>query len=845
MQNKILYLVDGNSLVYRSFYALRLSTSSGFPTGAIYGFLNTLKKIKERYQPDYMVICFDVSRKTHRQERFKEYKIQRPLMPDSLKVQIPIIKKLITYFGMEILEREGYEADDLIFSLAIKAYENKWKVIVVTSDKDMYQLIIDDNICIYNPSKEAVYNYKRFVEEFGFSPHNIIDYLSLVGDSVDNIPGAKGIGKVSAVNLIKKFGTVEEMFANLDKIPPKIRNILERNKENIFLSKDLIKLTQIQDFDYTLEEFKIKAPDYGNIHRICKKLEFKSLLKGLPSTELNIKINLKQGLSSDFEKRILSKGIFFLYAFEEKYYVFDEDKEITYICNLQEIKKFLMSEEIEKVSYDFKYLYHLVNGDITVKKAWFDTKIAAYLLDPSLGDYSLDNLCAHFLNVYVKEVPIESRVYFIFKLYKLLAPKIEKKGLDVLFFEIEMPLIEVIAQMEKTGVTIDRKALEDFNKEVDKRIKDISSQIFKIANTEFNLNSPVQLRKVLFEDLKLPPQKKTKTGYSTNEEVLKKLSRDYPIAKLFLDYRQFSKLKSTYLSPFIQGIDINSSKIYTKFNQTATQTGRLSSHSPNLQNIPIKEDFAQQVRKVFVPSCKDGCILSSDYSQIELRVLAHFSQEKKLIEAFNNNIDIHGYTASILFSKETTEVTQKDREIAKRVNFGIIYGMSSYGLAKELDISEEEARQFIENYFLRYPKVKDFIDRVIREAESKGYVKTLMGRIRYLPNINSSNYELREFSRRQAVNAPIQGTAADIIKMAMVAIFKDFRKSKLSSHLILQVHDELVFDVERKELKKVVDIVKDNMENIISLRVPLITNLKIGRNWLELKPLFSNNEIYE
>jgi len=845
MQNKTLYLVDGNSLVYRSFYAMKLSTSKGFPTGAIFGFLNTIKRITEKYNPNYMAICFDVSRKTHRQEKFKEYKIQRPPVPRSLKVQIPIVKELITYFGIKRIEKEGYEADDLIASIAFKAQRNKWPVMIVTSDKDMYQLISDDTVCIYNPFKDVIYNYRQFTKEFGFAPKRIVDYLSLVGDSVDNIPGAKGIGKVGALSLIKKFGAVEDIFNNLDKVSYKTRIILEKNKENIFLSRDLVKLNDVLEVDYNLDDFRIGKPDYNNIYRICRELEFKSFLKDIPPPEFNINIDIKEGLNPEFKRQVLSQRLLFVYVNGEACYVFDKDKDTVYLTSLKEIGDLLSSDEIRKVSYDFKRIYHIFSGKAFVRNAWFDIKIAAYLLNPSLGDYSLDNLCAYFLKVYIREIPPSSCVYFIAQLYSLLEPKIRDNSLDRLLFEIEMPLIRVIAKMEESGVSIDRRALEELDREVDEKIADISSQIFKIAKSQFNLNSPIQLRKVLFEKLRLPPQKKTKTGYSTDEEVLRKLAVNYPVAKLLLDYRQFSKLKSTYLAPFKQAVGPDSSKIYAVFSQTATQTGRLSSHSPNLQNIPIKEEFTQKIRRIFVPSFKDGYILSSDYSQVELRVLAHFSREDNLIKAFNVGADIHKHTAALLFSKDVSEVTKREREIAKRVNFGIVYGMSSYGLAKELSVSEGEARQFIDNYFVRYPKVKEFIDRTIKDVEEKGYVRTIMGRIRYLPDINSPDYELREFSRRQAVNTPIQGTAADIIKRAMVRIHREFERYSLSSRLILQVHDELVFDVDKKELKKVVDIVKYNMENSISLIVPLIANLKVGKNWLELEPLYSNNEIHK
>jgi len=843
MQDKTLYVLDGSSLVYRSFYALNLSTSKGFPTGAVYGFLNTLKRIKERFAPRYMAICFDVSRKTHRQEKFKEYKIQRPAMPDSLKVQIPIVKKLIKYFGISSLEKEGYEADDLIYYFTLRAYEKGWRVFIITSDKDMYQLIREDAVCVYNPFKDKLYDDTSFKNEFGFSPDKIVDYLSLTGDSTDNIPGAKGIGKVGASKLIKSFGTIEGIFKSLDKLSSKMKAVIENNKENIFLSKELVKLVIPPEFNYNLDELEVKAPDYENVYKVCQELELKSFLKDLPRPELNIKINIKEGILTSVSSGLESKAEVVFYKAGGYCFVFDEEDGTVYKTLCYEAKRILEDENIKKISYDFKEIYGDSSSKVMFKSLWFDVQIAAYILNPSLGDYSLNNLCSHFLKTYIPQVPQDTSAYFIFKLYNIFKEEIKRHNMDSLFFNIEVPLSRILADMERTGVMVDRKSLRELSKEVDLNIDNISKDIFKIAGQEFNLNSPKQLRKVLFENLGLPPQKKTKTGYSTDEEVLRKLSFKYHVAKLILEYRQFSKLKYTYLIPFIQQADNSSSKIHASFNQTATKTGRLSSSSPNLQNIPIREDFAQRIRRVFVPSFDGGYILSSDYSQIELRVLAHFSGEDALLHAFRDGKDIHLYTASILFGIDIQKVTKKQRDAAKRVNFGIIYGMSSYGLAKELHISEDEARSFIEDYFARYPKIKKFIDSIIKEAKSKGYVKTITGRIRYLPDINSSNRDLREFSFRQAINTPIQGTAADIIKIAMVNIFREFNKEGLSSKLILQVHDELVFDVNKKELKKVVDIVKNNMENSINLVVPLVANLKIGKNWLELSPLTSNNEI--
>ncbi len=834
MSNDTFYLVDGNSLVYRSFYAIKLSTSKGFPTGAVYGFFNTLKKITQNYNPQYIVICFDVSRKTHRREKFKDYKIQRPPMPDALKMQIPIVKKLIAYLGIAAAEKEGYEADDIISSLARQAYKKGRNVLIVSSDKDMYQLIKDNTVCVYNPAKEVTYNYDLFRNEFGFSPEKIVDYLSLVGDSVDNVPGARGIGKVGALSLIKKFGTIEGIFNNLGSISDKTKNTLLKSKDDILLSKDLIKLEDCSGFKFDPDKFALKKPDHDAVYKLCAGLEFKTLLKDMVKPEFDFNVDLHKGMSAEWRDKINSQKLMIMFISGDFVYICDEVEGITREVKKSEVDSLLKDETIRKVSYDFKGILSFAAEGFVLRGIWFDVLIAAYLVNPALGDYSFENLCSYFLDIHVEKIPAAAFCSLIFKLYTYLRKEMEKNNLDGLFREAEMPLIEVLAEMEQAGVKIDKKALKILSDEVDNNIESVAGKIFKIANTTFNLNSPKQLSKVLFEDLKISPQKKTKTGFSTNEEVLEKLSSRFPIALLILDYRHLSKLKSTYLMPFMEEAKAKDSKLHAHFNQTGTQTGRLSSSSPNLQNIPVRGKIARRIRGVFISSFKEGVIVSSDYSQVELRVLAHFSQEESLIEAFKNNFDIHSYTASLLFGIKPKGIDKAKRGIAKRVNFGIIYGMSSYGLAKELKISEQEARIFIENYFARYPKVKAFIEKTVSQAERDGFVRTILGRRRYLPGINSSNLDLREFSRRQAVNTPIQGTAADLIKLAMIKIFRDFNNNNLYSKMIIQVHDELVFDTDKREIDKVIDIVKSNMESSLCLKVPLVANVRMGKNWLDL-----------
>ncbi|MFH1768060.1 MAG: DNA polymerase I [Candidatus Omnitrophota bacterium] len=835
MSVNVLYLIDANAVLYRSFYAIKLSTSREFPTGAIYGFFTVLRKLIRNYEPQYIAICFDVSRKTHRQKKYKEYKSQRPPTPDNLRVQMPVVKQLVNYMGMASVEREGYEADDLISSLADKAFKRNWRAVIVSPDKDMYQLIRDDSICVFNPVKETMYNHDYFFQEFAFEPEYIVDYLGLIGDSSDNIPGAKGIGKVGASRLIKEFGTVENIFDNLDKIPDKIKSVLERSKDDILLSKELVKLEKSLTFDFDLDNLRAGNIDYQNVYNLCKELEFKSLLKEFSPGDTDIQIHLEDKLPSDFNKKIASRGTLFFYMADSMIFVFDDSAGVTYKVDYIKIEELFGNAAITKVSYDFKGQCLRAAGNVDIKGLCFDLQIAAYLVDPALGDYSFENILSHFLSIYIKEMPSSVYAQFACKMYDFLKQEIIQRELEKVFFEVELPLVSVLTNMERTGVAIDKRVLQELLAQADGKLDKTVNDIFNITKKRFNLNSPQQLSQVLFEELKLPHYKKTKKGFSTNEEVLQKLSSRFPVAALLLDYRHLSKLKSTYLLPFLERVKDDKRRLYTSFIQTGTQTGRLSSSSPNLQNIPVKGDFAHKLRGIFVSSFDHGFILSADYSQIELRILAHFSHEEALIKGFNQNIDIHKHTASLLFGVDIGDVDRKRREVAKRVNFGIIYGMSHYGLARELKISDQEARGFIDSYFLRYPGVKRFIDRVIEETRKNGFVRTILGRKRYLPDINSSNFELREYSCRQAVNTIIQGTAADLIKLAMVNIERALAEDGFRAKMIIQIHDELVFDTPPEELKRIIPLIKSNMENSLSLDVPVVVNLKAGPNWLNLE----------
>ncbi|MFH1519700.1 MAG: DNA polymerase I [Candidatus Omnitrophota bacterium] len=836
MSKKIVYLIDGTSLCYRSFFALKLSTSSGIPTGAVYGVYLTLKKLITKHNPFYMGVCFDVSRKTFRQEKFKEYKINRPALPDELKAQIPLVKKMISFLGIRIIEQEGFEADDLIASLCNKALKNHLSVVIASSDKDFYQLIDSDRVQVYNYNKDKFIGKDDFLKEYGFEPKLMIDYLSLAGDSTDNIPGARGIGKVGAAKLIKEFGKIKNIFKNLNKLPQKVQHILIESKAAILLSRELVELAQPQ-VDLNCQDLKKKDPDLGKLYEMFRKLEFKIFPKDLPTSSLNLDLKVKTGITKKGLESLAKENLV-LFSQAEEFYLFSKPKKEIYRVANSALKTILEDELIEKISYDFKSQFSEAPG-LEIKGVWFDVKIAAYLLDSALPDYSLSTLVSHYLGEHFAEIPAEVTPYFVYQLYRLLSVQLKEQGLDKLFFEVEMPIVSILSKMQNQGVKINAKTLDDLLTAVDSKGDGLKSEIFKAAGKEFNLNSPKQLSAILFDQLKIPPLKKTKTGYSTNEEVLDKLSVQYPIAGLLLEYRYLNKLRTTYIIPLSQQVAENKGFLHAQFNQTGTQTGRLSNSAPNLQSIPVKGEFAQSLRKAFVPSSQEGCILSGDYSQIELRILASLSGDENLIRAFKQNLDIHNFTASLLFGVETEEVSDFQRNIAKRVNFGIVYGMSSYGLSKELNITAVEAQNFIDDYFKRYPKVKEYINKIYAQVEKKEFVTTILGRRRKLPDINSSNLQLREFARRQAVNAPIQGSCADLIKVAMVRIDKELAKRGLKTKLIMQIHDELIFDVAGDELEIVKVFIKKHMEEALSLMVPIKVNLKAGENWGQMKPALS------
>lgn len=833
MHRNTIYLIDGTSICYRSFFAIKLSTSRGFPSGAVYGFFKTLRKILSKYNPSYMGVCFDVSRKTFRQEKFKEYKINRPPIPDDLGTQIPLIKKMVNYLGVTLIEREGFEADDLIATLSKMNDHDNETIVIVSSDKDLFQLLSGERVIMYNPNQDKFWKENDFFKEYGFSPLKIIDFLALAGDSADNIPGAKGIGKVGAAKLVREFSSVENIFDNLDKVSEKMRKIILENKANIFLSKELVTLNACE-LDVRQEDLKIRDTDYPELYKMFSELEFKSLLKEIPSPSINSAIEVKQEDSSGFLNGLTEDSL--CVFLEAGYgYVFNEKKQCVHKAEIKDLRKVLEDEKVTKISYAFKEQLRAFS-DLKINGIWFDVKIAAYLIDAA-ADYELTDLVYRYLGEAVPKIPVLCAPGYIYRLYRILSSRLKEESLDKLFFEVEMPLVEVLADMEKWGVKIDLPAMQSLLEKVERKLEKVQKDIFIAAGKEFNLNSPRQLRSILFDDLKIAPLGKTKTGYSTGVDVLKKLSLNYPIAEFILEYRELSKLKTTYILPLIESVRDKYGKLYAQFNQTGTQTGRLSSASPNLQSIPVKGEFSSDLRGAFISSFKNGRLLSADYSQIELRILAHFSGDERLVEALKNNSDVHRVTAALLFSVSEGEVSEFQRNLAKRVNFGIIYGMGPYGLAQELGITPREAESFIGEYFLRYPKVGEYIQGICARLEKEGEVRTILNRKRFLPDFNSSNAGLREFARRQAVNTPIQGSCADLIKVAMLKIYKAFKQRKLKAKLIIQIHDELIFDLPQDEIEEVVDIVKENMEKSIVLNVPVEVNLKLGKNWADMEKI--------
>ncbi|MCD6231799.1 DNA polymerase I [Candidatus Aerophobetes bacterium] len=842
-----LILIDGSALLYRAFYALPpLTTSKGITTGAVYGFTRMLTKLIREKKADYLVCAFDKGRKTFRHKESKDYKATRPKMPEELISQISLVRKVLEGFRIPIFEDEEYEADDLLGTLAKYGEKRGMRVEIFSGDKDILQ-VVSPSTFVIRPTRgitqTKLFDEEKVEEEFGVPPPKIPDYLALVGDKSDNIPGVPGIGPQIAKQLIKKFGSLEDILENLRNLPPKIRKLLDSFGEQAQFSKKLATIITSIPLEIEIEDLKLKEPQKEILLPLFRELEFKELIKQFNLSPLPEERESEEEIISlkGFKDLVLKEGIFTLQIEKEEVAFFIKDHfykvslegEKNY---LKEMVSVLENFKIKKKGYNLKKtILEFKKEGINLKGIYFDIQIAGYLLNPLSTNYSLENLSLDYLG---KEIPqnlsLLKKVKIIDSISLILEKKLKEENLWDLFLKVEMPLVKVLARMEERGIKVDKKILKDFLKEVDEKRKSLEKEIYKEVGEEFNINSSRQLSEILFGKMNLPPLKKIKTGYSTDEEVLQTLSLLNPFVQKILEHRRLSKLESTYLKPLINLVDPMTERIYTSFNQVATATGRLSSSKPNLQNIPIRDKLGQKLRFAFIAE-DNHLLLSADYSQIELRILAHLSEDNNLKSAFLRGEDIHVRTAAEIFNVLPLEVTPRMRRRAKVVNFGIIYGMSSYGLSRDLGITEKEAEDYIQSYFERYPKVKEYIQKVLEEARKKRYVTTLLGRKRALPGISSSNKRKRELAQRIAINTPIQGGAADLIKIAMINIDKALEEKGLKGKIILQIHDELILEVPEKEIDITRKLVKEKMERAIKLSIPLVVETKIGKNWGEME----------
>lgn len=843
-------IIDGNNLMFRAFYALpQLSNFEGEISNAVFGFTNMLVKIIKEINPKYMAVAFDVGKKNFRHDKFSEYKGTRKPTPNELISQFPIVKNMLKKMDIKVVEQEGLEADDLMGILSRKFNVDN---IIVSADRDVFQLI-NDNTCVMFPKKgitETIIIDKNNLKDFyGVEPSQVIDLKSLMGDSSDNIPGVSGVGEKTALGLIQKYNTLDNIYKNIDEINGKLKERLINDKEKAYLSHELATIVTDEKLECELDEFEYIFPFGQEVMDIFKRYQFNSLLKRDDLFEIKSNIvtqNLEIETVDTTEKLevVLEKirNIFEFAIFIDKsninLYV---DKEYKICCGvdllstgldfnvfLNEIKGFLENNSIKKIVFDAKSLMHyLDNFGISLNNVEFDCLIARYLIN-SIAKTNVN------LTEVMNECGIDTNAYgyALIKIKEYYYAKLEELNLFELYYNIELPLMKTLFDMEKQGFKVDKEELKNLENKYRDEIKKLEEQIYEVADQKFNISSPKQLGEILFDKLNLfvPNNKKR----STSIEILNEIVDKHPIVSLIIRYRTITKLYNTYILGFEQILDSNS-KIHTIFNQTLTSTGRLSSSEPNLQNIPVRTEEGRTLRKIFVSSFKDGIIVSADYSQIELRLLADFSGDEKLIEAFNTGQDIHARTASEIFNVPINEVSNELRRKAKAINFGIVYGISDFGLSQNIGISRKEAKNYINLYFERYPKIEAYMKQNIDYCRKNGYIKTIFGRIRPIPEINSSNHNLKTFGERAAMNMPLQGSASDIIKLAMVKIFEKFNSLNLKSKIILQVHDELVLDCVPDELDKVINILKENMENVVNLKVKLTVNIEYGKTWYDAK----------
>ena len=871
MREKIV-LIDGHSILNRAFYGVPdLTNSEGLHTNAVYGFLNIMFKILDEEKPEYLTVTFDVHAPTFRHEMYADYKGTRKPMAEELRQQVPVIKEVLRAMDIEIIEQAGLEADDLLGTISCMCEAKGMDVSIISGDRDTLQLATEHVKIRIPKTKQGKtevedYNAAEVKERYGVTPKEFIDVKALMGDASDNIPGVPGVGEKTATKIIQDYQTIENAYEHADELkPPRASKNLKEYWEQAKMSKVLATINTHADIDFDIEKARHGNPYTKEAHELFKRLQFKNTLSrfDVEASSNEIEKTFREITDKEEIRRIFAEAaeaecagaavskdpgnVLPLFAHSSGFgriaIAFGQDKIYSFPCGMDTDRDFLFSElsELAGKAKRFamcglkEYLSYLPKAK---KENSFDVIVAAYLLNPLKSDYDYEDVAREQLGLLIDEKSDDGakacyEAYTAYAAAPILDKKLREQEMERLFFDIEMPLVFTLYDMENAGVKIEAEALKVYGDQLGTRIVDLEKEIYELAGEEFNINSPKQLGVILFEKLGMPHAKKTKTGYSTAADVLDKLAPDYPIVAKILEYRQLAKLKSTYADGLAVYIG-NDGRIHGKFNQTVTATGRLSSTEPNLQNIPVRIELGRLIRKVFVP--KEGCVfVDADYSQIELRILAHCSGDEQLIQAYREARDIHRMTASQVFHTPFDEVTDLQRRNAKAVNFGIVYGISSFGLSQDLSITRKEAAQYIEHYFETYPGIKKFLDDSVEHAKEKGYAVTLFGRRRPVPELKSSNFMQRNFGERVAMNAPIQGTAADIIKIAMIGVSEEMKKRNMKSRLILQVHDELLIEAEESEVDEVKAILKDKMENAAELSVPLIADMHTGKNWYEAK----------
>ena len=865
---KKLLILDSNSILNRAFYGVRyLSAKDGTPTNAIYGFLNILLKLIKEQEPDYICAAFDVKAPTFRHKQYEGYKAQRKPMPEGLAAQMPLAKDVLRAMGVTILEKEGYEADDIIGTVARLCEESEISCFIATGDKDDLQLASDKTKVILTVTKSGynetiIYDDKAVKEKYHVTPTEFIDVKALMGDPSDNIPGVKGVGEKTAMSLIEKHHSIEYIYENIDDIGLKgaMLQKMKDGREMAFMSKELATINRNTPIEFNAEECVFDGfENNGELYEILKRLELNSIIKKLDLSGVdNVKEN--EDIFKDFSYQVGDKNMI---SGDKVTVVLDFDGDNissaavgagnnAVVLNEQDdIKELLEDDSIAKVMFDVKEAIVKLNCRIDIKNIADDTAIAAYLVDPAKNEYTIEKLASEYFGTVIEKPEVKQlsllddvetdRSEYLAKcavalgvLNERIGDKIKENGQEKLYNEVELPLVTVLAHLEINGFLVDDNQLKEFADKLGEKIDALTNEIYMLAGEEFNINSPKQLGVILFEKLELKPVKKTKTGYATNADVLEKLRDKHPIVNFIMEYRQLAKLKSTYCDGLTAVVNPNTHRIHSVFTQTVTVTGRLSSTEPNLQNIPTRTELGREIRKMFV--AKEGYVLvDADYSQIELRVLAHIANDETMINAFRNNEDIHAVTASQVLGIPLEDVTKEQRSSAKAVNFGIVYGIGEFSLAQDLHISVKEAKAYIESYLEKYHGVRNYMESIKEQAKKDGYVKTMLNRIRYIPELKSPNYNIRQFGERVALNTPIQGTAADIIKLAMVRVDNRLINEGLKSKLILQVHDELIVEAHKDEVDKVKQILSEEMQGAMELNVPLKVDMSTGHSWYDAK----------